>query len=129
MKLNPNIESIPRGMCWGLAALTNLYITGALPAPENIGGFYAYDYYRLKVYISKALNPTVVADLQLRAPTEAEMAKATFPRAEYEAGKFLGVWDQPTSGWGALEADGKFRQMWVVDWNPPTVRATVIMVQ
>lgn len=129
MKLNPDIESIPRGMCWGLAALTNLYITGALPAPENIGGFYAYDYYRLKVYISKALNPTVVADLQLRAPTEAEMAKATFPRAEYEAGKFLGVWDQPTSGWGALEADGKFRQMWVVDWNPPTAGATVIMVQ
>lgn len=129
MTLNPNLEEIPRGMCWGLASLTDLYITGRLPAPEDIGGFYTYEFYKLRVHISKALNPNVVADLQLRDPTAAEMAKSTFPRDAYEAGKLLGVWDQPTTGWGDLESDGKFRQMWVLDWTPPADNATFLLVR
>lgn len=129
MTLNPNLVEIPRGLCWGLASLTDLYITGRLPPPEDIGGFYSYEFYKLRIHVSKTLNPNVVADLQLREPTEAEMAKATFPSAEYEAGRFLGVWDQPTTGWGDLEADGKFRQMWVIDWDPPRQGATCIMLR
>lgn len=127
--LNPNLTELPRGMCWGHTSLTDLYITGRLPAPEYIGGFYAYDYYKLRVHISKALSPNVVADLKLRGPTEAEMALATFPREAYEAGKLLGVWDQPTAGWGELESDGKFRQMWVLDWTPPSETATYLLVR
>ena len=129
MTLNPNLVEIPRGLCWGLGSLTDLYVTGRLPAPEDIGGFYTYDYYKLRVHISKALNPTVVADLQLREPTADEMAKSSFPCYAYEAGKLLGVWDQPTSGWGALENDGKFRQMWVLDWTPPQRYHTIITLQ
>ncbi|MBQ7721402.1 MAG: leucine-rich repeat protein [Kiritimatiellae bacterium] len=129
MTLNPNLVEIPRGMCWGHERLTDLYITGRLPAPEDIGGFYSFEFHKLRIHVSKTLNPNVVADLQLREPTEAEMALATFPREAYEAGKLLGVWDQPTAGWGELESDGKFRQMWVLDWTPPSETATYLLVR
>ncbi len=118
MTLPPKVATIPRGLCWGLASLTNLFFAGVLPPSENIGMFYSYEFYRLRVYISRQLNPNVVSDLKLREPTEEEKAKASFPRDEYESGRLLGVWHEATSGWGKLDWGGNFCPMWVIDWRP-----------
>ncbi|MBR1920513.1 MAG: leucine-rich repeat protein [Kiritimatiellae bacterium] len=119
--LPPDLASLPRGLFWGCSSLTNLYVTGALPALDRIGMFYSLEFHKLRVYISQELNPTVVSDLELREPTAEEMTKPFFPRAEYESGKLLGVWhtDETLPNWGALDWGGRFCPMWVIDWQPP----------
>lgn len=127
--MNQKLDRIPRGMCYATDSLTDLYITGRLPAPEDIGEFYAKAHHKLRVHISKALNPNVVADLQLREPTDAEKKMSAFPRAAYAAGTFIGVWDTPTTGWGDIGSGSGFCEMWVLDWKPPADNATFIFVR
>lgn len=59
--------------------------------------------------------------------TEQEMKSDAFPREAYEKGDFIGVWDQPTSGWGAPSS--KFCRMWVVNMKAPSGKGMMLLIK
>lgn len=101
--------------------------TGVVPSPEKIGYFYGGTDLKLVIGLPRALNPNIVADLRIREPTEPEMKKATFPTEAYEKGDFIGVWDQPTPGWG--KPSGSFTKMWVVNMKAPSGSGMKLIVK
>ena len=125
--LPPLLDNLPREAFWGCSSLTLLRFTGVVPPPEKIGYFYGSADLKLVIGLPRALNPNIVADLQLREPTEQEMKSDAFPREAYEKGDFIGVWDQPTSGWGAPSS--KFCRMWVVNMKAPSGKGMMLLIK
>ena len=125
--LPPLLDNLPREAFWGCKALTLVRFTGVVPSPEKIGYFYGGTDLKLVIGLPRALNPNIVADLRIREPTEPEMKKATFPTEAYEKGDFIGVWDQPTPGWG--KPSGSFTKMWVVNMKAPSGSGMKLIVK
>ena len=126
----PVVDRLPRAAFWGCPSLKLLRFTGVVPPPEKIGYFYGYENYKLVIGVPRALNPNIANDLKLREPTEPEMKKANFPAEAYEKGDLIGVWDQPTAGWGkGSDAAWGFSCMWVVNMKAPSAGGTMLLLR
>lgn len=125
--LPPKLANLPRFMFSFCAALDEVRVTGVLPTPDKIGRFYETKDLHLKFLVPYELNKTVVEDLQLRDPTDDEKDAVDFPAKEFAAGRLLGVFDTPTSGWGEPKEQGTAR-FWVID-KPAPGRGTMLMLK
>lgn len=123
------LANIPRGIFYGCTALTDIHFGGKLPASADIGYFYGYQHYKLKMYVPLSLNPNIVDDLNLRAVTDEDRARPTFPTDEED--KVFGVFCKETEGWGALDSstDKTVREIWMIDCRPQYPLGTVLFIK